>query len=102
MDIKILPQVTKFIAKLDPKLQGDAFRLIDRLRRFGNHLEMPDSRALGSGLFELRGTGRSIIRIFYTYHNNDAVLLHIYLKKSQKIPTQELRLARKRMTFDTV
>lgn len=97
MEILALPQVRKLLLRLDPRIRGDAARLFNRLEKFGHQLDLPDSKPLGNGLFELRGTGQSIIRIFYAFVDGKAILLHVYIKKSQKIPLNDLRLARKRL-----
>ena len=66
---------------------------------FGPNLRMPHSRAMGGGLFELRPRGREGIgRVFYCFVvGRRVVILHAFVKKTQDIPKQELRIARKRM-----
>ena len=51
------------------------------------------------GLYELRIKFSSdIARIFYfTYYNNKFVLLHRFVKKTMKIPDNEIKKARKYM-----
>jgi len=39
----------------------------------------------------------SIARVFLTVHHNTIVLLHGFIKKTQKIPSKELELAGKRL-----
>ena len=60
---------------------------------------MPHSRALGSGLFELRPRGREGTgRVFYCFVvEKRVVILHAFMKKTQGTPEKELRIARKRM-----
>ena len=66
---------------------------------FGPDLRMPHSRAMGSGLFELRphgreGTGRAL----YCYVTDQRVIvLHAFVKKTRTTPQRDLRIARKRM-----
>ncbi|OGT30615.1 MAG: hypothetical protein A2W28_10925 [Gammaproteobacteria bacterium RBG_16_51_14] len=54
---------------------------------------------MGGGLFELRLRAREgIARVFYcTIVENKIVILHQFIKKSDKTPAKELEVARKRM-----
>ena len=67
---------------------------------FGSNLGMPHSRAMSDGLFELRVKGQEgIARVFYcTLINKRIVMLHGFIKKSQKTPAKELKIARYRMS----
>lgn len=57
------------------------------------------TEALDGGLFEIRAKGREGIgQAFYCARKGQhLVILHEFIKKSQKTPKRELRLARKRM-----
>lgn len=61
--------------------------------------ECPTSRAMSAGLFELRLKSREGIgRVFYcTLVGRKIVMLHQFVKKTDKTPPKELALARKRM-----
>ncbi len=78
---------------------ADFARLVELLMEFGPNLRMPHSRALGRGLFELRARGREGVgRVFYCFAvGQRVVILHAFVKKTQQIPEQEVRIARKRM-----
>ena len=68
---------------------------IDFLAEVGNRAREPLSKSLGSGLFELRVKAW---RIFYCFKPGGViVLLHGFIKKSQKTPRRELEIAQKRM-----
>jgi phage-related protein len=59
---------------------------------------MPLCRALGDGLWELR-TGlpsNRIARVLFCVTQDHIVVLHGFIKKTQKTPDEELALARKR------
>lgn len=60
---------------------------------------MPHTRAMGNGLFELRlKAADGIARVFYcTLVGRRIVMLHQFIKKSDKTPGKELDIARKRM-----
>ena len=66
---------------------------------FGPDLGMPHTRAMGGGLFELRlKAAEGIARVFYcTVVNRRIVMLHQFIKKSDKTPLKELEIARNRM-----
>ena len=66
---------------------------------FGPDLGMPHTRAMGGGLFELRiKAAEGIARVFYcTVVDRRIVVLHQFVKKSDKTPPKELEIARRRM-----
>lgn len=74
-------------------------RLTDLMLEFGPNLGMPHTRALGDRLFELRVKSQEgISRIFYcTLVEERIVILHCFVKKTQKTPNKELEIARRRL-----
>jgi phage-related protein len=71
----------------------------ERMETYGPDLGMPHTRAMGDGLFELRiKAAEGIARVFYcTVVNRRIVMLHHFVKKSDKTPRRELSTARRRM-----
>jgi len=65
---------------------------------FGWPVGMPLCRSLGKGLWEIRSTitGGRIARTFFCVNGGEMVLLHGFVKKTQKTPQSDLELARKR------
>ena len=66
---------------------------------YGWPVGMPLCRSLGRGLWELRShlpDGR-IARVIFCLHRAELVLLHGFIKKTQKTPPQEIELAWRRM-----
>ena len=62
---------------------------------YGWPVGMPTSRPMGNGLFEVRTNlplGR-ISRVLFCIYENRMVLLHGFIKKTQKTPKQDLDLA---------
>ncbi len=52
---------------------------------------------LGDGLWEIRSRlGNRIARTLFTVVDEEIVLLHSFIKKTQKIPSNELNLAKQR------
>ncbi len=90
--------VKQFIDRQDKAARAKIFRMISLLTVYGPDLGMPYARNLGHGLFELRVRGKNEIRIFYVFVADDrtAVLLHGFKKRTQKLPSGELDIARSR------
>ena len=60
-------------------------------------LGMPLVRSLSEGIYELRShIPNGIIRILFLVTNKTMVLLHGFIKKTQKLPIQELKIAKER------
>ncbi|KAF0122643.1 MAG: hypothetical protein FD151_664 [bacterium] len=78
---------------------GRYLRYSDRMEVYGPDLGMPHTRAMGDGLFELRlKAAEGIARLFYcTMVGKKIVMLHQFIKKTNKTPLKELEIARRRM-----
>lgn len=65
----------------------------------GPNLGEPHTKAMGDGLFELRLKGaEGIARVFYcTLIGKRLVMLHSFIKKSDRTPKRELEIAHQRM-----
>jgi phage-related protein len=74
-------------------------RYAERMEVYGPDLGMPHTRAMGKGLFELRlKAAEGIARVFYcTVVGRRIVMLHQFIKKSEKTPRKELEIAERRM-----
>ena len=74
-------------------------RYAERMEVYGPDLGLPHTRAMGRGLFELRlKAAEGIARVFYcTLVGHRIVMLHQYIKKSEKTPRRELEIALMRM-----
>jgi phage-related protein len=66
---------------------------------YGGNLEMPHTSSFGGGLFELRLKGmEGIARVFFcTLVGKRIVMLHGFVKKTQRTPTGERLIAENRM-----
>jgi phage-related protein len=62
-------------------------------------LDRPHCAPLGGGLWEVRSSlsGNRIARVIFCMGEGHMILLHGFMKKSQKTPQPDLDLARKRM-----
>ncbi len=69
-----------------------------RTAQYGWPLGMPLIRKLGAGLWEVRTRLREgIARTLFTVDVSRMVLLHGFIKKTQKTPPKELQTARRRL-----
>lgn len=73
--------------------------IVEMIEEFGLSLGMPYTSKIEKGLFEIRakgveGIGRSF---FCTTKDREIVILHSFIKKTQKIPLKEIIIARKRL-----
>lgn len=71
---------------------------INKLKNRSYHRE-PLSSPLGEKLFELRvSSGRTIARVIYCFDKGRVIiLLHGFLKKTQKLKRSDIKKAKKRM-----
>jgi phage-related protein len=74
-------------------------RVTETMQQHGPNLGMPYTRALGEELFEIRARGKEgIARIFYgTVVRGKIMILHGFVKKTDKTPRRELATARRRL-----
>ncbi len=81
----------------DLKLRAKVIRSVKLLEEFGHDLEMPDSRHLEDGIFELRTIqGTNVARCLYFFTMGDmAVVTNGVVKKQQKTPSGVIALAKK-------
>ena len=93
------PKIQRDIGMLSKGLQARYIHLTRRMQEYGPHLREPHTKALGDGLFELRLKSKEgIARVFYcTIIERRIVLLHSFIKKTDRTPPAELETAQKRM-----
>lgn len=87
------------ILSLPDGLLARYLRLTDLMLEFGSNLGMPHTKFIGEGLIELRIKSKEgIARVFFcTMIGKKIIMLHLYLKKTNKTPKKEIQIARKRM-----
>ena len=92
-------EVQEDIMNLPVTLQARYIGLTQRMLEYGPNLGLPHTDAFGGGLFELRMKGvEGIARVFFcTMVEQEIIMLHSFIKKSQKTPAKELKLAKQRM-----
>lgn len=89
--------VREWLKELNPQerlLIGTDIKTVE----YGWPIGMPTCRPMGEGLFEVRTElpSNKIARVLFCLHKGSMVLLHGFIKKTQKTPKADLDLARQR------
>jgi len=73
--------------------------ILEMVEDFGPALGKPHTAPMGSGLFEIRAKGKEGIgrAFFCTVKGQEIVILHSFVKKTQRTPKKELEKARRRL-----
>ena len=90
--------VAEFLDSLDSKMSAKLVGLMEILEEKGTELRMPYSEHLEDGIFELRcKQGSNITRVMYFFYvGRKIVVTNGFVKKTQKTPAKELKLAKDR------
>lgn len=96
--IQFYDGVDESILAMPPKIQARMIKLLELMEKHGANLGPPHTESMGNGLFEIRakaqeGIGRGL---FCYWQGKTIIVLHAFVKKSQKTPKGELSLAKKR------
>lgn len=96
--IQFYDGVEDVILEMPPKIQARLIKLLELMEKHGANLGPPHTKAVGSGLFEIRAKAQEGIgRALFCYLEGKHIhILHAFVKKSQKIPKKELNIARER------
>ena len=79
----------------DKKTIGEDIKTV----QFGWPIGMPVVRKLAPGIWEIRSNLQNrIARVVFTVEGPYIVLLHGFIKKSQKTPAEDLALAKERLS----
>ena len=92
-------RIGKAVLNLPTGLLARYLHLTDLMLEFGANLGMPHTKSMGGGLLELRLKSKEgIARVFYcTVVEERIIMLHVFVKKSQKTPKKELETAKRRL-----
>jgi phage-related protein len=83
----------KSLTKSEKQTIGEDIKLVQE----GWPLGMPLVGNLGKGLWEVRSTLlNTIARVLFVMHEGQMVLVHGFVKKTQKTPSQDLEIGLKR------
>ena len=91
--------VQEQIMQLPDTLAARYIVLTRRMIALGPNIGEPHTKAFGDGLFELRLKGaEGIARVFFcTLVGKRIVMLHSFIKKSERTPSREREVAETRM-----
>ena len=98
-DVILTKQAIKEMTTLPISLQAATMDVIQELSIHGNLLAEPEVKHIRNGLKELRAISKEgISRSFFFFtKGKQAYIIHIFQKKSERIPQQHLELALSRM-----
>lgn len=88
-----------FIKSLDLRLSVKAFSLLEILDKTGIYLGSPKLKKINKEIYELRVVGKTQVRILCVFKNEEIIILHAFIKKTQKIPKKELEIAIHRLSY---
>ena len=90
--------VEEFIDSLDVKMRAKMIGLLELLEEKGNQLREPYSKPIDDGIFEIRcKVGNNITRVLcFFYYERKIILTNGFIKKTQKTPPEEIKLAKER------
>ena len=73
--------------------------ILEMIEDFGPALGKPHTAPMGDGLFEIRAKGKEGIgrAFFCTVKGKEIIILHSFVKKTQRTPKKELEKARRRL-----
>jgi len=73
--------------------------ILEMIEEFGPALGKPHTAPMGNGLFEIRAKGKEGIgrALFCAVKGQEIVILHSFIKKTQRTPKKELEKARRRL-----
>ncbi|MEW6215604.1 MAG: type II toxin-antitoxin system RelE/ParE family toxin [Nitrospirota bacterium] len=91
--------VAEFIDALSNEIQAKVFRTMKLLKDYGVLLKEPYTRQVRGKIRELRiRDSGGAVRIFYfTFTGKRIILLHGFIKKTERTPLREIGIAEKRM-----
>lgn len=90
--------VEEFLRSLDVKMRAKMLGILEILQEKGNYLREPYSKHLDDGIFEVRAkVASNITRVLYFFYCDGKIILtNGFVKKTQKTPANEIKLAKKR------
>ena len=85
--------------KFPAGILANFLHILEIIEERGPAIGKPYTAPMGNGLFEIRAKGREGIgrSLFCTVKGKEIVILHSFIKKTQKTPKRELEKARNRM-----
>jgi phage-related protein len=78
---------------------ANLLHILEMIEEFGPAIGKPHTAPMGEGLYEIRAKGKEGIgrSLFCTVKGKEVIILHSFIKKTQKTPRKEINKARNRM-----
>lgn len=90
--------VKDFISSLDEKTQYEIYSFLQRFKNDHRFRQSPYCKKVTKDIFEIRIKVKDHYRILYAFlYQDTVVLLHIFKKKTNKLPRKDLKLAINRL-----
>ena len=82
-----------------PGILANFLHIAEMIEEFGPTIGKPYTAPMGGGLFEIRAKGKEGIgrSLYCMLKGREIIILHSFIKKTQKTTKKELDLAKKRM-----
>ena len=99
-------KITFFSSKVEAEvlafpagILANFLHISEMIEEFGPALGKPHTATMGNGLFEIRAKGKEGIgrAFFCAIKGKEIVILHSFVKKTQRTPKKELEKARRRL-----
>jgi phage-related protein len=99
-------KVTFFDNKVEAETLGfpagilaNLLHILEMIEKFGPAIGKPHTVPMGKGLYEIRAKGKEGIgrSLFCTVKGKEVIILHSFIKKTQKTPRNEINKARIRI-----
>ncbi len=90
--------VLEFLESLDQRAQRKFLFVRGLLEEFGHRLSLPYVKYIGNDIYELRfvGSEGNIRMLYFFFLAQTIIFVHGFVKKTNKIPTRELLVAKER------
>lgn len=91
--------VKDFINSLEKIQKSKIFRILQLFQEYGLQAIIPHTKKVtGTPLWEIRILGKDNLRILYvSWRKENILVLHGFLKKKQKTPSREIKIALERL-----
>jgi len=95
----IRDDIQAFIFSFDDSTVSKVINSLELLDELGEQIRPPRSKKVAKNIYELRVVSNLSVRIFYTFYQENIWIIHAFIKKSQKIPLKELKIAINRLRY---
>lgn len=102
MEVLYHDEVKKFIKKLQKPTRSKILHSIELIESYGLKVGMPHVKKITNFLYEIRVRGFQEVRIIFAIIENKAVLIRGFVKKTNKIPQNEIETAENRRKSLTI